>query len=258
MWTRYVAIGDSFTEGLDDFQPDGSYRGWADLLACELNQRQSGLLYANLAVRGRKMNRIINEQIPLALEMKPDLVSIAAGVNDALRKNWDPVKVINQFEHGIKQLRDADIDVLVIAFGDPQQRGSLATVRDRLMFLNKETVKIAKKYNCRLVDFWPINAYDHDYFWSDDRLHLSSAGHEATLQAVLHALDLRDESWKSPKVQLPDPPTWLKKRLADFHWLKDHMVPWAIRRAKGRSSGDHRTAKRPNLSPINIQDLPAK
>jgi hypothetical protein len=89
-------------------------------------------------------------------------------------------------------------------------------------------------------------------------LHLSSAGHEATLQAVLHALDLRDESWKSPKVQLPDPPTWLNKRLADFHWLKDHMVPWAIRRAKGRSSGDHRTAKRPNLSPINIQDLPAK
>ena len=47
---RYVAIGDSTTEGLEDPYPDGSgYRGWADRLAERMAQASPGLLYANLA-----------------------------------------------------------------------------------------------------------------------------------------------------------------------------------------------------------------
>ena len=97
MWGKYLALGDSFSEGLSDPYPDGTYRGWADRTAEKLAISDSEFRYANLAVRGRKMNRIINEQIPLAMEMKPDLVTIAAGVNDALRRNWDPVNVIKLY-----------------------------------------------------------------------------------------------------------------------------------------------------------------
>ena len=39
MYETYVAVGDSFTEGLDDRRPDGGYRGWADLVAAELATR---------------------------------------------------------------------------------------------------------------------------------------------------------------------------------------------------------------------------
>jgi hypothetical protein len=197
------------------------------------------------------MNRIINEQIPVALEMEPDLVSIAAGVNDALRRNWDPVSVITKYEYGIAQLRKENIDVLIVAFGDPENRGQLAGVRERLQFLNHETVKLAKKYDCRLVDFWPERGFDHDIFWSDDRLHLSSLGHEFAAQAALHALGLADDSWRNPNIPLPPEPSWTARRINDFKWLKDHMAPWAVRRLQGRSSGDGLSPKRPEFTPIS-------
>jgi len=250
MRQRYLALGDSFTEGLSDPNPDGSYRGWADRTAESLYLINEDFRYANLAVRGRKMNRIINEQIPLALEMNPDLVSIAAGVNDALRRNWDPVTVIKQYEHGISQLRLAGIEVLMVAFGDPENRGQLAGVRERLRFLNHESVKLAQKYDCRIVDFWPERAFDHDIFWSDDRLHLSALGHQFAAKAALNALELHDDSWRNPDVQLPPDPSWIRRRASDYKWLKDHMVPWAFRRIRGRSSGDHLQPKRPQFSPI--------
>ena len=85
-WRSYVAVGDSFTEGLDDPYPDGSFRGWADLVAARLAaEAPDGLGYANLAVRGRLFPEVIVEQVPVALAMKPDLISFAAGGNDVLR-----------------------------------------------------------------------------------------------------------------------------------------------------------------------------
>jgi lysophospholipase L1-like esterase len=252
MWQRYLALGDSFTEGLSDPNPDGSYRGWADRTAEALFLENPDFRYANLAVRGRKMNRIITEQIPLALEMKPNLVSIAAGVNDALRRNWDPIVVVKQYEHGISQLRAAGIEVLMVAFGDPENRGQLAGVRERLRFLNHESVKIAQKYDCKLVNFWPERAFDHDIFWSDDRLHLSSIGHQYAAKAALNALGLHDDSWRTPTVQLPPDPSWIARRVSDYNWIKDHMAPWALRRIQGRSSGDQVLPKRPEFTTFEL------
>ena len=251
MWKKYLALGDSFSEGLSDPHPAGGYRGWTDRTAETLSTQIADFRYANLAIRGRKMNRIIDEQIPVALEMKPDLVSIAAGVNDALRRNWDPITVISKYEYGIAQLRRENIEVLIVAFGDPENRGQLAGVRARLQFLNHETVKLAKKYDCRLVDFWPERGFDHDIFWSDDRLHLSSLGHEFAAKAALHALGLADDTWRNPNIPLPPDPTWVARRINDVRWLNDHMVPWAVRRIQGRSSGDGLTPKRPEFTSIS-------
>src|SRR5699024_12178143 len=88
--TSYVAVGDSFSEGLMDPDPHGEdrYRGWADRLALMLTESAVGspdVSYANLAIRGRLLDRIIDEQIPRALEIRPDLVSLCAGGNDCLR-----------------------------------------------------------------------------------------------------------------------------------------------------------------------------
>lgn len=64
-YQRYVAVGDSCAEGLDDPYPDGSgYRGWADLTAEQL--AAPGFQYANLAVRGRRLDQILAEQVPTA------------------------------------------------------------------------------------------------------------------------------------------------------------------------------------------------
>src|ERR1700683_5293149 len=88
----FVAIGDSFTEGLNDPLPDGGFRGWADRVAAVLAERVPGFRYANLAVRGKLLAEVIAEQLPSAIDMAPDLVSVAAGGNDVLRaQDGDPL-----------------------------------------------------------------------------------------------------------------------------------------------------------------------
>jgi lysophospholipase L1-like esterase len=65
VFSRYVALGDSFTEGVGDPYPPSpnGLRGWAGRVAVALAQTNPGLRYANLAVRGRRMNEILDEQI---------------------------------------------------------------------------------------------------------------------------------------------------------------------------------------------------
>ena len=83
---RLVSIGDSFTEGLcDDLRPDGQYRGWADRVAGAL----APVEYANLAVRGKLLDQIVAEQVPVAAAMAPDVVTFHAGGNDVLRRSTD-------------------------------------------------------------------------------------------------------------------------------------------------------------------------
>ena len=90
-WTRYVAVGDSFTEGMSDPDPStpDAYVGWADRLATLLAPHVEEFSYANLAVRGRKLADVTGPQLDAALALEPDLVSIVGGGNDLLRPRAD-------------------------------------------------------------------------------------------------------------------------------------------------------------------------
>ena len=95
----YVALGDSFTEGLDDPREDqAGYRGWADRFAGHLAAQRPGLRYANLAIRGKLLHEVAEEQVPQAIAMAPDLVSIAAGGIDMLRPRVDPDTIAQTFD----------------------------------------------------------------------------------------------------------------------------------------------------------------
>src|SRR5512142_2623698 len=99
VWRNFVAMGDSFTEGLDDPYPDGTYRGWADLVAARLAV-ESGpdFRYANLAIRGKVLDQLVDEQLDPTLAMRPDLISVAAGGNDVLRPVLDTHDLVTRFE----------------------------------------------------------------------------------------------------------------------------------------------------------------
>jgi lysophospholipase L1-like esterase len=103
----FVAVGDSFTEGLNDRLTENSFRGWADRFADMLSVQQPGLRYANLAVRGKLLGEVAAEQVPRAIEMAPDLVSIAAGGNDILRPGTDPDALAEVFDDCVASLRAA-------------------------------------------------------------------------------------------------------------------------------------------------------
>jgi lysophospholipase L1-like esterase len=236
----FVALGDSFTEGLnDDVRFDGRHRGWADRVAEGLIARQNidELSYANLAIRGRLIRQVRVQQVPVALSMHPDLVTFAAGVNDALRKNFDLDAVATDLEVSVKALRQSGAQVLVFAYGDPSRRTrALSRLTDRMRGLRSATREIARLYDCFLVDFWGVSTYDDDRLWSADRLHLSPLGHRVTGQAVLDELGLGDSSWRSP-VSAPPRQGFARRRVHDAAWFGAHAGPWLTRRVRGVSSG---------------------
>lgn len=250
MWTRYAALGDSFTEGLmDDMGPDGRHVGWADRVAASLARVSPGLEYANLAVRGKLMGQVAEEQIPAACDLKPDLVTLAAGVNDALRRTYDVHASATHLENAVRQLRGTGADVVLFAFGDPSRRSRvMGSVSGRIATANAATHAIADRYGCRVVDFWGCAAFDDDLFWDEDRLHLSPDGHALAARAALATLGLGDDSWRTPQAS-PPPASPLRRAGGHAAWVGRHLGPWLGRRVRGRSSGDGVVAKRPAWGP---------
>ena len=252
-WRSFVAVGDSFTEGLDDANPDGSgYRGWADLVAGRLAAlAQEEFRYANLAVRGRLFDAIVDGQVPDALRMHPDLVSFAGGGNDVLRRRFDPSAMLARFDDVIRMLRASGADVVVFRWADlsgrlPGQR----IIVPRMQILNRAVGEVADRYGAHLVDLWHDPEFANPRLWGIDRLHLSTAGHHRVAAHVLSALGIEpDPAWLVAPAT-PERVGWLRARANDARWAGQHLAPWVKRRLTGRSSGDAVTAKRPTLTPI--------
>ncbi|GDY30272.1 SGNH hydrolase [Gandjariella thermophila] len=249
-WESYVAIGDSFTEGLNDPDPGGGFRGWADRLAEMLAERAPGFRYANLAVRGRLLRGIVAEQVPLAVELKPDLVTLAAGGNDILRPGGDPDTLAEVFEQAVVQLRDAGSDVVVFTGFDTRGTPVLQRVRGKVATYNGHLRAIADRHGCQVVDLWSMDVLHHPRAWSEDRLHLSADGHERVALRVADVLGLPGgEGWDAPWPPVPRQ-DWVSMRREDLRWARQHFVPWLGRRLRGRSSGDGIQPKRPHLLPL--------
>jgi lysophospholipase L1-like esterase len=253
VWQRYVALGDSFTEGMDDPRPDGiGFRGWADLVAGRLAAEAGPEFgYANLAVRGRLFDGVVAEQVPAALALRPDLVSFAAGGNDVLRRQCVPEALVARFDAVIARLRGAGADVVVFRFADlsgrlPGQR----LIAPRVAVLNRGVGEVAERHGARLVDLSGDVEFANPLLWSTDRLHLSTLGHRRVAAHVLTALDVAPTpDWLAAPAR-PAPPPWLAARRDDLRWAGQHLAPWVKRRLTGRSSGDDVLPKRPTLAPI--------
>lgn len=259
-WRRFVAVGDSFTEGLNDPHPDGGYRGWADLVAGVLATQAASadplgddFRYANLAIRGRLFGQVVSEQVPLARAMRPDLVSFAAGGNDVLRPSFDGPGLVARFDEVVAGLRATGADVILFRFVDvtvrlPGRRWSAP----RVALLNQATAEIAERHGAVLVDLWRDDEFANPRLWSEDRLHLSTAGHRRVAAHVLAALGVEADPgwWRVPTP--PPPPRWFARTSADLAWAGRHLAPWVLRRLTGRSSGNQVTAKRPHLAPVGI------
>ena len=251
-WRSFVAVGDSFTEGMDDAYPDGTYRGWADLVAARLAVEAGPEFgYANLAIRGRLFPSVVAEQVPPALAMRPDLISFAAGGNDVLRRNFDADTLVERFDAVIGELRATGADVLVFRFADVMSRlPGQRLVAPRVSLLNRAVGETAERHGAMLVDLYADDEFLNPALWSEDRLHLSAAGHRRVAAHVLGVLGLApDEQWLVVPPR-PAPTPWLAARGADLRWAGQHLAPWIKRRLTGRSSGDTVTAKRPVLTPF--------
>lgn len=251
-FTRFVALGDSQTEGVGDPDGRGGVRGWADRFAETLALDNPGLRYANLAVRGHRVSRIRAQQLPQALALRPDLACVVAGMNDLMRPRFDLAAALLDIEAMLVGLHEAGAQVVTFTFPD---LGTLAPVAralsGRIRAMNAEMRALAARGGAVLVDFEPLAALTADpRVWSADRVHLSPIGHDLCARAVADTLGLStaDDSWRAP---LPERPSPYGGIVGETTWVVRHFVPWIGRRLRGVSAGDTAAAKRPTLLPVH-------
>ncbi|MEU4570947.1 SGNH/GDSL hydrolase family protein [Nonomuraea sp. ATR24] len=259
-YTRYVALGDSQTEGLGDGDDVNGHRGWADRLAEHLAAAEPGLHYANLAVRGRLAGQIRAEQLPVALALRPDLATVMAGMNDLIRPGFEAGRVVADLEAMFAALTGAGAHVVTVTFPDIGKIAPMARrFRPRVLDLNARIREAAARHGVAVVDTFPLEFVTDARMWCVDRLHASPAGHARIAAAMAHTLGLpgSDDAWMQPLPALPAPGP-LRVAAAEARWLATFAGPWIGRRLRGRSSGDGRTAKRPELLPWATPTPPAR
>jgi len=253
-YRSYVAVGDSFTEGMcDDLLPDGQFRGWADRVAAALAAELPGeeFRYANLAVRGKLIGQIHDEQVDRAAAMGGDLVTLAGGLNDVLRPGCDIAQVRDLLGRAARTLLAGGGTVVMFTSTDPTRRLSgSARLLPAILEMKAFVEGLAKEHpNVAVVDLFSAPCFDDRRLWDEDRLHLSPEGHRRVAEAVLEALGRPAASdWRAPLP--PAAPRGRTERLrTDLRWLRLHLGPWIGRRLTGRSSGDGRPPKRAELLP---------
>ena len=251
---RFVAIGDSQTEGVGDLpNPDGTDRGWADRFASALATRDPGLLYANLAIRGRRTAQVLEEQFEPALAMEPDLVSVIAGMNDLIRPGFDLDRTISTMDEMERAFVESGATVMTITYPDPDGLGPIGRlVEPRVRAFNQAIRETTAANGTLLLDLEPIKSTADIRIWQPDRLHLNPDGHWRMAQGMLSlvAPELSDPAWEDSLP--PAGSEALDGRFMDeAEWVFRYLLPWVGRRLTGRSSGDGRSAKRPTYAPIS-------
>ncbi len=252
-WRRYVALGDSFTEGVGDPEPSlpGGNRGWADRVAEVLSQSAPDFAYANLAVRGKLIEQIMAEQLDTAVALKPDLVTISAGGNDVIRPGTDPDAIALRFEDAIARLSGSGATVVVFTGVDVGFSPVFRRLRGKVAIYNENVRAIAEKYDAIVADMWALKEVQDSRFWADDRLHPNALGHHEIARMVLRGLNV--DAALRPLQPGPLPLiTWRQARTEDLVWAREFLVPWVLRRIRHQSSGDAITAKRPEPGPFGV------
>ncbi|MFF4582301.1 SGNH/GDSL hydrolase family protein [Streptomyces sp. NPDC001389] len=253
-YTSFVAVGDSFTEGMSDLLPDGSYRGWADLLAARLAAREPDFRYANLAVRGKLIGQIAEDQAPAAAAMRADVVTLVGGLNDALRPKVDMGRVRGHLEAAVELL--APSCGRLVLMRSPGRHGPvMERFRPRMEELFGILEELAARHGALLVDLYGAPVLGDPRLWDTDRLHLTAEGHRRVAEAVWQALGLPAEDDWAASLPPASTPGWGVRRGEDLRFAKRHLLPWIGRRLTGRSSGDGRPPKRPELLPYGTPPL---
>jgi lysophospholipase L1-like esterase len=248
---RYVAIGDSTVEGLDDPDGEGGYRGWADRLADRLAEVQGSVLYANLGVRGKTTRQIVEGQLAPALAMRPDLAVAVSGTNDLLRRRFDAIRLREEIESMQRALREGGATVITFTLPDLSAVMPIARLLSgRLVAMNQAIRDAAAASGAIVADMATIPVASDPRLWSEDRLHANSAGHERIAASLAYHLGLpaSDTAWAEPISG--DPPSGIATLVrAEIAWTRRHLAPWLWRHARGISSGDGVRAKRSTMAP---------
>ena len=242
-YRRFVALGDSFTEGLGDPDParPNGVRGWADrvaeVLGAQASVHDEEFGYANFAIRGRKMHGVLAEQLEPAVALAPDLVTIYVGANDIMRPRVDLDALVEQYDAALARLAANRARLLVWTAFDPGGSATYRLLRGRFALYNELVRESADRHGATIVDYWRLREYRDWRLWDEDRMHMGPAGHQRMAIEVLDTLGVEHDLRPLP-LREPTTPTRVESLRTNAEWLRTSAAPWVQRRLTGRSSGD--------------------
>lgn len=246
-YLRFAAVGDSTTVGVGDPMPgtplglgagatgrDGTWRGWATLLARALDASYD-VSFCNLAVSGATARDVVEHQLADAIDHHPDLVSLLVGLNDTMRSTWSPAQLRADLLHAADRLTAGGALLMTARFHDhgavlglpgflrrPMQR--------RIEVVNAVYDEVHATYGGVRVDLATCAAVRDRASWSVDRMHPSERGHRALARCFAEELGAAGFAVEPPRAE-PDADrvvTWRE----DLGWVVTEAVPWMGRRAR--------------------------
>jgi lysophospholipase L1-like esterase len=228
--TVFAALGDSITLGIGDRGPGRVWRGWAALLAEGLREPR----LHNLAASGAQSADVERDQLPRALELRPDVASVIVGINDTLRSSFDPRRIARSAEHTVGALRSAGAEVLTLQLPDPGLMLGLPAALSRplarrIHIVNTIMDDVSAQFGALVFDAaGDPGTYDRR-MWSVDRMHPSERGHRLIaarfydqLAAVGMPLGTR------PGAEPTSPPPTKRAQAA---WMATKGTGWVIKRS---------------------------
>lgn len=185
----YVALGDSFTAGLEPGQPR-----WPDELAKELGGR-----YVNLAVVGATSKHVEEDQLERALELQPDVVSLVCGANDVLfNTRPDPEAYAARLSRMFARLRRElpQVQIVTATYPDisrfldlrPRTRARVVEGMERF---NTAVRGVARRHDVALLESFDHPAAKARETYADDGFHPSAEGHRQAAREFLRTLRKR-------------------------------------------------------------------
>ncbi|HEX7825777.1 MAG TPA: SGNH/GDSL hydrolase family protein [Mycobacterium sp.] len=248
-FSRYVALGDSQTEGLWDGDDTTGVYGFADRLAVMLDELNPGIAYANLAVRSRRIRDVIDDQLPLALAMEPDLITTCIGMNDVTRPGRSFDTALADLDYLHDRLAESGATIVTTTFPDLARILPVGRfIAGRVVEINHVIRTAATRHSFRLVDLYGAPSMTDPDTWATDRVHGSPRGHALFAAAAAEALGLpgSNHDWAEarPDVVLPG---FRSRFVSQALWAQNLLMPWMWRHFRGLSGGTGRGPKRPAL-----------
>ncbi len=163
---------------MGDPAPEGGWRGWAAFLAATLHQPDMH----NLATLGAQAPDVERLQLPAALRLKPDVVSLVVGINDTLRRDFDAGRTGAAMDRTVAALRATGAEVLTMRLPDPAQMFGLPRaigrpLGRRMRAVNAAVDEVARRHGTVHLDAAGDPATYERHNWSVDRLHPNERGH---------------------------------------------------------------------------------
>jgi lysophospholipase L1-like esterase len=196
-WTRFVAIGDSITEGYGMDSVEGvEHLPWAERVARALAAGNPGFEFHNLGRRNLRAAEIRDEQLDRALALEPDLVSIAAGANDLIAAEFDRDVLERDMEPMYAAFADTGALMFTFSYMNMPGTGLLpeegaAGLRERMEQLHDAVLALARRHEALYIDLFNDPQSANPAFFSEDLQHANAAGQAFVAERTLEALAKR-------------------------------------------------------------------